>query len=107
MEIACEGGDRGHTYYYFVDFVVLPGANDALDDGGADFVAYWVLGVRGCGDEELVFDVNEVLTIVDYLDVGVCDRMLCLISVTKFFMKFEALTSVGLPLLHLVQLRTN
>jgi hypothetical protein len=76
VEIACECGDRRHADYYFVDFVVFPGSHDTFYDCGADFVPYGVLRVGSGSYEELVFDVDEVLAVVNYFDVGVCYGML-------------------------------
>ncbi len=80
MQITGEGGHGGHADDDFVDFVIFPGSHDALDDRGANFVADGVLSINGCRDEELVLDVDKVLAVVDYLDVCVCNRVLCLSS---------------------------
>lgn len=49
------------------------GAEDTLDERGAQFVSYGVLGVRGGSDEELVLDIDEVLGVLDGIQVSVCD----------------------------------
>lgn len=51
------------------------GAQDALDDASAEFVANGVLFGGGGGDEELVFDVDVMLGVGYSVDVGVCDRV--------------------------------
>ena len=84
VEISSEGRDGRHAYDYFVDFVIFPGPHHTFDDCGTDFVAHRVLGIISCCDEELVFDVNEVLTVVDYFDIGVCNRVLCVINNKPF-----------------------
>lgn len=43
-----------------------------MHDAGAEFVAHRVLLRGGGGDEELVFDVDEVFRVGYSVDVGVC-----------------------------------
>lgn len=55
-------------------------AEDALDKGASNLVLDRVLFFACCGNEELVLDVDKVLAIVDYLDIGVCDGVLEVVS---------------------------
>lgn len=78
MEITCKRGNGGHADDDFVGFAILPGSDNAFHDRGSNFVADGVLSVGGGGYEELVFDVDEMLTIMDYLDVCVGNGVLAL-----------------------------
>lgn len=61
------------------DLVCLPGVmctKDAFYNSSSNLVLDWVLAVCCRGDEELVFNVDEVLAIMDDLNVCIGDGVL-------------------------------
>jgi hypothetical protein len=59
-----------------------------------------------CGNEELILNVDEVLTLANDFNISVGDGMLQIVSLDRKIVVGE-FTSVGHPLLHSVQLRTS
>jgi hypothetical protein len=76
VEISCEGGHGGHADDDFELLAVLICLYAAISNGGSDFVPDWVLSVVCCGDEELVFNIDEVLSVADDFDIGICNGVL-------------------------------
>lgn len=57
-------------------FTVSCGAENAFYDGGTDFVFDGALLIACGSDEELVFDIDEVLAVADDVDVGIGNGVL-------------------------------
>jgi len=75
-EVTSEGWDGRHENNHLVLLAVASGADDALDNCGTDSVLDGLLCIYCCCDEELIFNVNEMLAVFDSFDVGVGDRVL-------------------------------
>ena len=76
MEISCKGWYSRHANDDFVSLAVLKCANDSFDNGSSKFILHWMLGIIRSSNKKLILDIDEVLTVVDYLDIGICNGML-------------------------------
>lgn len=76
VKISCEGGNSWHKNNDFVLVSAPICSNNALNDGGSDFVSDRILLVACGSDEELILDVDEMLTVPNDLYVGICNGVL-------------------------------
>lgn len=75
-QITSETGHRGDDNEHLVLLTRLGRPQDSFHDRSADLVLHGLLGVTSGSDEELVLDVDEMLTVADDRSVGIGDGVL-------------------------------
>ena len=70
----------GHHHDDLVFRLIAMRLNDPLHDSCTDLILDRSLRIVGSRDEELILDVNEVLTVLDDADVGIGDGVLEYVS---------------------------
>lgn len=76
MEITSESRYRWHANDNLVLLAILISTDNSFGNGSSDLVVDWVLLIGTSSDEKLVLDVNEMLTLVNNLNVGIGNRVL-------------------------------
>jgi hypothetical protein len=76
VKVTSESGHRGKADNHLVRFTGLVCSKDAFYDGSSNLILDWVLAIGCGGDEELIFDVDEMLAIMDHLYVRIGNRVL-------------------------------
>lgn len=76
MQVTGKARNGGNADDDLVRFAGIVGPENTLYDGSSDLVLDWMLLIGGSGDEELILDVDKVLTVVNHLDVCIGNRVL-------------------------------
>ena len=76
MKVSSKSGHGRHAHNYLIFLAVLMSSNDPLCNRRSNLIPDWVLGVVTSRDEELILDINEMLTVMDDLYVCICNRVL-------------------------------
>ena len=107
MKVTGKSRHRRNADNDLVCFSSIMCTKDAFYDGSSNLVLDWVLTVCCRGDEELVFNVDEMLAIMDDLYVCICNRVLLWLVWPSEDITICRLTSRRTPLLHSAQLLTS
>jgi len=76
-QVAREPGNGGNKDDDAKFTAFLAGSDAGVDDGAADHIVHRGLFFAGCGDKELVLNVDVVFRIADDLTVGVLNAVFC------------------------------
>lgn len=80
MQIACKAWHCWHTNNYLESLICFVGFDDSLCDRGTNLVFdRLLLIIRGC-DEKLILNVHKMLSIGDYINICICNRVLDCVS---------------------------
>ena len=81
LQISSEGRYCRNHDNHLVLLAISGSTNDTLNHGRANLVLDRLLLIAGGGNKELVFDVDEVLAVLDNFTVSILDRVLAKSSV--------------------------
>jgi hypothetical protein len=76
LQVTGEGRDGRHADDDFELLAILICSNATFNESSSDLVPDWVLSITRCSDEELILNIDEVLTVSNHSDICICNRVL-------------------------------